>query len=348
MKQIKKLILLTLIFSTVYPGFSQTAQDWQNVLKLVPEKIEENKRRIEAAKKAEQDRIAAERKAEQDRIAAERKAEQDRIAAERKAWVDRIAAEREAKLKVYRKDNTRYVESMDSYFVKIPVSRAYEVMTTEVTQKLWKLVMGKNPSQYYIGEKYPVNNVSWIDCVIFCNKLSEKEGLTPCYSYNGTTDVSKWKLDSKKIEKMKDDKRKAFFEAFDSAMVCNFDASGYRLPTKDEWKSAASHYFIVGTRDNDNIDDVAWYRDNSKFEAHEVATKKSNDYGLYDMYGNVEEWCWNKEEEKRYGKPDYGVRFICGGDYCDDKSQLIKADWSESYLYNAWPTKGLRLVRTVE
>lgn len=332
MKQIKKLILLTLIFSTVYPGFSQTAQDWQNVLKLVPEKIEENKRRIEAAKKAEQDRIAA-----------ERKAEQDRMAAEAKAWQDRIAAEREAKLKVYRKDNTRYVESMDSYFVKIPESRAYEVMTTEVTQKLWKLVMGKNPSNYSIGEKYPVTDVSWIDCVIFCNKLSEKEGLTPCYSYNGTTDVSKWKLDSKKIGKMKFEKEKAFLKAFDSAMVCNFDASGYRLPTRDEWRRAAGGYALHA----DNIDDFAWYEDNSDFQTHEVATKKSNEYGLYDMYGNVEEWCWNKEEE-RYGEPVYGMRFICGGDFSSDKRKLINDDWTSNDLYYAYGMFGLRLVRTVE
>lgn len=334
MKQIKKLILLTLIFSTVYPGFSQTAQDWQNVLKLVPEKIEENKRRIEAAKKAEQDRIAA-----------ERKAEQDRMAAEAKAWQDRIAAEREAKLKVYRKDNTRYVESMDSYFVKIPESRAYEVMTTEVTQKLWKLVMGKNPSNYSIGEKYPVTDVSWIDCVIFCNKLSEKEGLTPCYSYNGTTDVSKWKLDSKKIAKkigkMKFEKEKAFLKAFDSAMVCNFDASGYRLPTRHEWEYAAGRYELHA----DNIDDFAWYHDNSYFHTHEVATKKSNEYGLYDMYGNVEEWCWNKEEE-RYGEPVYGMRFICGGDFSSDKRELITGGSSSSY--NDFLSFGLRLVRTVE
>ena len=341
MKQIKKLILLTLIFSTVYPGFSQTAQDWQNVLKLVPEKIEENKRRIEAAKKAEQDRIAAERKAEQDRIAAERKAEQKRIAAEGKAWQDRIAAEREAKLKVYRKDNTRYVESMDSYFVKIPVSRAYEVMTTEVTQKLWKLVMGKNPSQYYIGEKYPVNNVSWIDCVIFCNKLSEKEGLTPCYSYNGTTDVSKWKLDQKEIRKMYGRKNDAFLEAFDSAMVCNFNASGYRLPTRDEWRRAAGGYALHA----DNIDDFAWYEDNSDFQTHEVATKKSNEYGLYDMYGNVEEWCWNKNDDYRHRDPG---RIRYGGYYFSDKRKLINDDWTSSDPYDAYDWFGLRLVRTVE
>lgn len=315
MKQIKKIILLTFVFFTIVPAFSQTAHDWQNVLILVPTKIEANKRRIEAAKKAEQDRIAAERKAEQ----------------------DRFYAEREAELKDFRKDNTRYAESMDSYFVKISGERfnmGYEIMTTEVTQKLWKLVMGKNPSQYEIGEKYPVNSVSWIDCVIFCNKLSEKEGLTPCYSYNGTTDVSKWKLDQKKIRKLSGRKEDAFLEAFDSAMVCNFDASGYRLPTRYEWKYATGRYELYAY----NIDDFAWYRDNSDFDTHEVATKKSNEYGLYDMYGNVNEWCWDKK--------DNNSRFMYGGDYTSYKEELFKDDSGDPY--DVFFRFGLRLVRTVE
>lgn len=338
MKQIKRIILLTFVFFTIVPAFSQTAHDWQNVLILVPAKIEANKRRIEAAKKAEEYRIAAAKKAEQDRIAAE----QDRIAAERKAEQDRFNAEREAKLKDFRKDNTRYAESMDSYFVKFSGGR-FEVMTTEVTQKLWKLVMRKNPSQDEIGEKYPVNSVSWIDCVIFCNKLSEKEGLTPCYSYNGTTDVSKWKLDQKKIRKMYGRKKDAFLEAFDSAMVCNFNASGYRLPTRDEWRRAAGGYELHA----DNIDDFAWYEDNSHVQTHEVATKKSNEYGLYDMYGNVEEWCWNKNDN-RFRAPG---RIRYGGYYFSDKRKLINGDydhWTSSDPYDAYDWFGLRLVRTVE
>lgn len=326
MKQIKRIILLTFVFFTIVPAFSQTAHDWQNVLILVPAKIEANKRRIEAAKKAEQDRIAAERKAEQ----------------------DRFNAEREAKLKDFRKDNTRYAESMDSYFVKFSgnrFNRGYEIMTTELTQKLWKLVMRKNPSQDETGEKYPVNSVSWIDCVIFCNKLSKKEGLTPCYSYNGTTDVSKWKLDQKKIRKMYGRKKDAFLEAFDSAMVCNFDASGYRLPTRDEWRRAAGGYELHA----DNIDDFAWYGDNSHYDTHEVATKKSNEYGLYDMYGNVEEWCWDNDVESYRGiYRGNGKRLIYGGYYGSDKRYIIRNYKTSYYPHEACSFLGLRLVRTVE
>ena len=96
MKYLKQ-ILLSITLLIVAPAFSQTAHDWQNVLKLVPVKIEENKRRIEAAKKAEEE-------AERERIKAEKKAKQE---------------EETASLQQKSKENTRYVKSMDSYFVKM-------------------------------------------------------------------------------------------------------------------------------------------------------------------------------------------------------------------------------------
>ena len=195
------------------------------------------------------------------------------------------------------------------------------------------------PNLYKIVMEYKKEKIDNTDnlseMLKYFNKLSEKEGLTPCYSYNGTTDVSKWKLDSKKIGKMKFEKEEAFLKAFDSAMVCNFDASGYRLPTRYEWEYAAGRYELHA----DNIDDFAWYHDNSDYHSHEVATKKSNEYGLYDMYGNVKEWCWNN-------KKDGNSRFMYGGDYSSDKRELITDDSSRPY--NDFYRFGLRLVRTVE
>ena len=327
MKYLKR-ILLSITLLIVAPAFSQTAHDWQNVLKLVPVKIEENKRRIEAAKKAEEE-------AERERIKAEKKAKQE---------------EETASLQQKSKENTRYVKSMDSYFVKMP-EKNYEVMTTEVTQKLWKSVMNENPSNIK-GEKRPVETVRFVDCLIFCNKLSEKEGLTPCYSYGGKTDLSEMKSDldkiEKKIDKMKD-RHKDFFKKekilksfFEKNFISNFSAGGYRLPTREEWYYAARGGQNLKYSGSDDIDEVAWYNKNSN-SPQDVATKKANGYGLYDMTGNVREWCVRHE----YSKSGW---YLVGGSYRHDESKCeisSSDDWS-SYPFRVNSNLGLRLVRTVE
>ena len=135
----------------------------------------------------------------------------------------------------------------------------------EVTQKEWQEVMGYNPS-YSEGDNRPVEKVSWYDAVEFCNKLSEKEGLTPAYTINGNN------------------------------VSCNWTANGYRLPTEAEWEYAARggnksrNYKYSGS---DNIDDVAWYDANSDGRSHDVGTIAPNELGIYDMSGNVWEWCWD-------------------------------------------------------
>jgi sulfatase modifying factor 1 len=112
----------------------------------------------------------------------------------------------------------------------------------------------------------PVINVTWYDAVAYCNWLSEKEGLTPCYSGKG------------------------------KLTQCDFSANGYRLPTEAEWEYAArggpksQGYIYAGS---DNPDDVAWYADNSGGQIHPVGQKKPNEMGLYDMSGNLFEWCWD-------------------------------------------------------
>ena len=160
-------------------------------------------------------------------------------------------------------------------FKMIKVSPDYYIAETQVTQELWTKVMGNNPS--YFNEKrldtdtsqYPVERVSWYDCMDFIIKLN-------------------------------DDKRLRRFK--------------FNLPTSDEWKYAAhsgriqERFLFCGS---DNIDEVAWYYDNSQGHTHPVITpgKKPNGLGIHGMSGNVWEWCLD------FG---YGYGILCGGSWHDD------------------------------
>ena len=156
----------------------------------------------------------------------------------------------------------------------------------EVTQDEFKAVMGTNPSTIdTVGDagNNPVDSVSWYDAIAYCNKRSAKEGLTPCYTISGITDWKNFEYSS--IPTSGD-------STWD-AVTCDWTANGYRLPTNAEWEWASrggKNYTYSGSND---IDDVAWYSENSDGKTHEVKQKDSNAYGLYDMSGNVLEFCWD-------------------------------------------------------
>lgn len=141
-----------------------------------------------------------------------------------------------------------------------------------VTQAQFEKAMGANPSRWK-GEKNPVEQVRWSDAVTYCNKRSELEGLQPCY------DLKAW--------------------------TCNFEATGYRLPTEAEWEFACragttTAYFFGDTPSK--LGDYAWFDKNAGGHPRPVGQKQPNAFGLYDIVGNVWQWCNDFYEVEYYSK----------------------------------------------
>lgn len=157
----------------------------------------------------------------------------------------------------------------------------------------------------------PVSEVTWWDAVRFCNDLSTREGRAPAYTL------------------------------LDEDVTWERCADGYRLPTEAEWEYAC-RAGTSGPRYGP-LDEIAWYRGNSGERPHEVATKEPNAWGLYDVIGNVWEWCWDLYDPAVYGT----YRVLRGGGWFDEHWSCRASVRRRSHPSLRIDDVGFRLVRSV-
>ena len=205
----------------------------------------------------------------------------------------------------------------------------------EVTQKEYENIVGYNPSNFK-GDNLPVENVTWFDAVEYCNKLSEREGLTPMYTITERTPATGYPITA-------------------AIVTANWNNNGYRLPTEAEWEYACragtTTAYNTGRRISDN---TGWYKANSLNCTKTIGQKPANAWGLYDMHGNVLEWCWDlygayesgKQTNPRGAISNYGKSRVSRGGCWIDPASNIRSAHRSNDTPDLWSGYiGFRVVR---
>jgi formylglycine-generating enzyme required for sulfatase activity len=209
--------------------------------------------------------------------------------------------------------------------LKVTISKSFLMAKHPIKQSLYQYIINSNPS-HFKGNDLPVENVSWFEAIEFCNKLSMICGLEQVYEINSLREKS---------------------------VKINYEKNGFRLPTDAEWE-----YACRGNKTGDtyeNLDDIAWYCKDPSKQTHPVGQKKANNFGLFDMLGNVWEWCNDWYENNKSSTllidpigPQTGFERVLRGGSWSDASTNVKAYYRyRENPYSKDNNRGFRIVSNI-